>query len=91
MCIDELLLVLSVRGVSAELTVVREAAVVGIDEMLPESVVSVPVDDSRVLCADPGGGGAGLNKLPMPLTTSPGCMPKNGVSKLMVPRTRCLN
>ena len=33
----------------------------------------------------PGGSGAGRNRLPIPLTTTPGCIPKNGVSKLMVP------
>ena len=35
---------------------------------------------------EPGGSGAGLNRLPIPLTTTPGCMPRNGVSKLIVPK-----
>jgi len=38
-----------------------------------------------------GGSGAGRNRLPIPLTTTPGCMPKNGVSKLIVPSIRWRN
>lgn len=36
----------------------------------------------------PGCSGAALKRLLMPLTTSPGCIPKYGVSKLIVPNIR---
>ena len=35
--------------------------------------------------------GAGRNRLPIPLTTTPGCIPRKGVSKLIVPKIRCWN
>lgn len=34
------------------------------------------------------GSGAGRKRLPIPLDTTPGCIPKNGVSKLIVPSIR---
>lgn len=40
---------------------------------------------------EPGGGGDGLNNEAMPEPTSPGCIPRNGVSKHISPRIRCLN
>jgi hypothetical protein len=36
-----------------------------------------------------GGSGAGRNRLPIPLARTPGCMPRNGVSKLTVPSILC--
>lgn len=35
-----------------------------------------------------GESGAGLNRLPSPLAITPGCIPRNGVSKLIVPKMR---
>lgn len=40
-------------------------------------------------CGVPGGDESDRNMLARPLVTTPGCMPKNGTSKLIVPRTRC--
>lgn len=59
-----------------------------------EAVGEVPCRNEALpasLCAGcmPGGSGAGLNRLPMPLTTTPGCMPRKGVSKLIVPSILC--
>ncbi len=35
-----------------------------------------------------GESSAGLNRLPSPLAMTPGCIPRNGVSKLIVPKMR---
>ncbi len=35
-----------------------------------------------------GGAGGGLKRLPSPLDMTPGCIPRNGVSKLMVAKIR---
>ena len=40
---------------------------------------------------DTGGCGGGRNKLVMPVLTTPGYIPRKGVSKAMSPRTRCRN
>lgn len=86
-CVDKaLILEASDAQLVADLSITIEPRVMGGDARWAVSRLLMPlvVDDCvRVACADLGIG-ACLNRLPMSLTTSPGCIPKDGLSKLTV-------
>lgn len=62
-----------------------------LDDWVPSSVAVLDTacpSASSSVGFGAGESSAGLNRLPSPLAITPGCIPRNGVSKLIVPKMR---